>query len=207
MEITQTDRENAKKALKNFKVEKTEEEKFYCMCFSLLSPQTTFKSNLKVMAELRKQEFFRKDMIKATLLKILKPVRFYNNKARCLLELKHKWDDLTEMGVFNTKLDVAFHERCWKTEERRDILVEAIRGLGYKTASMFLRDLGYLDCAIIDTHILKYLNEKLPTTKKEYLRLEQLFNRKAEVMGMTPAELDVVVWMKYSNTPWEKIVY
>jgi N-glycosylase/DNA lyase len=134
MDITPQDRENAQMVLTNFKAKKTEIERFYSLCFALLSPQTTAKSNFKVMEELVKRGFFYKDSIdKATLLKILKPVRFYNNKTKWLLEMKNKWDEI-KAYIFDTN---------YSSSRPRDILVECIKGLGYKTASMFLRDIGY----------------------------------------------------------------
>ncbi|UCD45879.1 MAG: N-glycosylase, partial [Candidatus Bathyarchaeota archaeon] len=45
------------------------------------------------------------------------------------------------------------------SEDSRTWLVENVKGLGWKEASHFLRNVGYFDLAIIDRHILSNLRE------------------------------------------------
>jgi thermostable 8-oxoguanine DNA glycosylase len=84
--------------------------------------------------------------------------------------------------------------------------LEKIHGIGPKTARCFVmhtregsRHAG------IDTHILKWLKSlgyKTPTstpTGKSYYRLECIFLAIADLMEMSPADLDLAVWNAYSQ--------
>jgi len=87
--------------------------------------------------------------------------------------------------------------------ERRDFLAtyKGIKGVGYKEASHFLRNIGFSGYAILDKHILKTLNElKLientnpPTTRNRYLRIESRLKRLANDLGIDFDELDLLLW-------------
>jgi thermostable 8-oxoguanine DNA glycosylase len=76
-----------------------------------------------------------------------------------------------------------------------------------KAASHFLRNQGAQELAIIDVHILKFLEHPPPKNRREYLALEALFKARAQDTMLTPAELDVYLWKIYSKTPWADFVY
>ncbi len=85
--------------------------------------------------------------------------------------------------------------RDWLARERR------IKGLGYKEASHFLRNIGYKGYAILDKHILRSLAElgiiespQPPTTRARYLETEQRLKRFARDLGIDFDELDLVLW-------------
>ena len=87
--------------------------------------------------------------------------------------------------------------------ERRDWLVKEkrIKGLGYKEASHFLRNIGYKGYAILDKHILRSLaelkfivNPKPPNTRSKYLTVEKQFKLLAEKTKIDFDELDLVLW-------------
>ena len=84
--------------------------------------------------------------------------------------------------------------------ELREWLVENVKGLGYKEASHFLRNIGYEGLAIIDFHILRLLqrygliSEVKRSGKRRYLEIEDLLRRIAQEAGMTLAELDLYLW-------------
>jgi N-glycosylase/DNA lyase len=85
--------------------------------------------------------------------------------------------------------------RDWLAGERR------IKGLGYKEASHFLRNVGLSGYAIVDKHILRSLSElgvidspKPPTTRQRYLDTEQRMKRFAGEVGIDFDELDLVLW-------------
>jgi N-glycosylase/DNA lyase len=90
--------------------------------------------------------------------------------------------------------------------ERRDWLVDHIDGLGYKEASHFLRNIGYDDYAIIDSHILdlleRYHLRRRPKTltKKRYLNIERLLHTLARQADLTVAELDLYLWYLETGT-------
>lgn len=83
--------------------------------------------------------------------------------------------------------------------------LEQIHGIGFKTSRMFLlHTRPDVDVAVLDTHILKYLNSKgydaprtTPGSAKKYRILESAFLELAKDSGMTVAEFDLYLWNKY----------
>lgn len=104
---------------------------------------------------------------------------------------------ITEAIVFKDELETII-----RSQETyiRDWLVKNIRGLGYKEASHFLRNIGYKNYAIVDFHIVdllvKYnLIEKPKTmTKKKYLEIEGLLIDLGSKLDLNLAELDLYLW-------------
>ena len=87
--------------------------------------------------------------------------------------------------------------------ERRDWLVreKGIKGLGYKEASHFLRNIGYKGYAILDKHVLRCLAElkiiddpKPPNTRSKYLSVENRLKTLTEAVGIDFDEMDLVLW-------------
>jgi N-glycosylase/DNA lyase len=87
--------------------------------------------------------------------------------------------------------------------ERRDWLAQEkeIKGLGYKEASHFLRNVGIKGHAILDKHVMRCLAEigvvdsaKPPSTRTQYLDVEQKFLRFAKDIHINCDELDLVLW-------------
>ena len=88
-------------------------------------------------------------------------------------------------------------------EARRDWLVKEkrIKGLGYKEASHYLRNIGYKGYAILDKHILRSLAElgiiddpKPPNTRTKYLTVENQLKKLAAATEIDFDELDLVLW-------------
>lgn len=86
---------------------------------------------------------------------------------------------------------------------RRDWLVreKGIKGLGYKEASHFLRNIGLKGYAILDKHILRSLAElkiiddpKPPNTRSRYLSIEQKLKDFARRLKIDFDEMDLVLW-------------
>lgn len=87
--------------------------------------------------------------------------------------------------------------------ERRDWLAktQGIKGLGYKEASHFLRNIGLKGYAILDKHILRSLAETgiledpaPPSNRTKYLATEQKLKKFAETLEIDFEELDLVLW-------------
>ena len=87
--------------------------------------------------------------------------------------------------------------------ERRDWLVKekGIKGLGYKEASHFLRNIGFKGYAILDKHVLKCLAElkiipepKPPNTRSRYLTVEDKLRDLSERTKIDFDEMDLVLW-------------
>jgi len=87
--------------------------------------------------------------------------------------------------------------------EAREWLVGNVKGLGWKEASHFLRNVGYLDVAILDRHILSNLREHglIPDdgrglTKRRYLEYERVLGRVADRLGMPLGKMDLYLWYR-----------
>lgn len=87
--------------------------------------------------------------------------------------------------------------------ERRDWLAQEkqIKGLGYKEASHFLRNIGLKGYAILDKHVLRCLADlevidtpKPPTTRARYLATEEKLRSFAQDLRIDFEELDLVLW-------------
>jgi N-glycosylase/DNA lyase len=123
--------------------------------------------------------------------------RFPNSRARYIV---HTREYLKREFGFKLK-DMML--RLEDPLERRDFLAtyKGIKGVGYKEASHFLRNIGFSGYAILDKHILKTLNElklienaKPPTTRNKYLRIEGRLKRFANDLGIDFDELDLLLW-------------
>ncbi len=84
--------------------------------------------------------------------------------------------------------------------ELREWIVNNVKGIGFKEASHFLRNIGFKNSAIIDFHIIDLLTEhkiieRPKTLKKDiYLEIETKLKQLAEKTSLTLAELDLYLW-------------
>ena len=86
----------------------------------------------------------------------------------------------------------------------REWLVLNVKGLGYKEASHFLRNIGLgEDLAILDRHILRNLSllgvvESVPSSlgRKTYMEIEQKMKIFSEEVGIPLSHLDLLLWYK-----------
>jgi N-glycosylase/DNA lyase len=86
----------------------------------------------------------------------------------------------------------------------REWLVRNIKGLGYKEASHFLRNIGFGNqFAILDRHILRnlvYLDviQDIPASlsRSRYLQIEQKMAEFARNVRIPLAHLDLLLWYK-----------
>lgn len=115
--------------------------------------------------------------------------RYPDARARYIVKAREKIDDLKV--VLSSLRD---------DKQIREWLVENIDGVGYKEASHFLRNIGRLDVAIIDFHILDLLDRygviKKPKTltKKKYLEIEKILENISNQLNMKLGELDLYLW-------------
>jgi len=115
--------------------------------------------------------------------------RFPNIRANYIIKAREYQEQL--FSKINSLLD-HFELREW--------LVKNIKGLGYKEASHFLRNIGFTEFAIIDFHIVDLLTkfdliEKPKTlSKAKYLKIEKLLGEIAKELNLNLAELDLYMW-------------
>jgi N-glycosylase/DNA lyase len=107
--------------------------------------------------------------------------------------LQKEWD------LQITKLVESFQDRI----ELRDFFAtsKGIKGIGYKEASHFLRNIGFKGYAILDKHVLRSLHElgvihspKPPTSRKKYLEIEAKMKKFAEQIAIDFDDLDLLLW-------------
>jgi len=174
------------KRLNDFK-QLNEEDLFYELCFCLLTPQCPAKKADAIVGELKRADFKNKNIDPH---KFLKTTRFHNNRARYFLEMKSKYRFI-EQQLKNIK----------GAEEKRDFLVENVKGIGLKEAGHFLRNTGHEDLAILDRHILKHLAElkvidEIPKTltEKKYFEIEEKFKKFSDRVKIPMDHLDLLFW-------------
>lgn len=115
--------------------------------------------------------------------------RFPNTRAK-FIYLSRKYKNNIKEKLQENKTDL----------EKREWLVKNIKGLGYKEASHFLRNIGCKDLAIIDFHIIDILEKnKLITkpktiTKTKYLEIEEILKKLGKKVNLNLAELDLYLW-------------
>jgi N-glycosylase/DNA lyase len=106
---------------------------------------------------------------------------------------------MCENRAFAKGLSVAL-EGISGERQKREWLAANVKGLGFKEASHFLRNIGFENLAIIDFHIVDLLEregliERPKTmTKKRYLEIEAVLEGLAKRLGMSLAELDLYLW-------------
>ena len=89
------------------------------------------------------------------------------------------------------------------SQARRDRLAKekGIKGLGYKEASHYLRNIGFKGYAILDKHVLRCLAElkiiddpKPPNTRSKYLMVEEKLKTLTDKARIDFDEMDLVLW-------------
>ena len=168
-------------------------EYFYELVYCLLTPQSSAVNAAKVVERLKEAGFLWTDIDPSEILAGKEHyIRFHNTKARHLIEAKRTLPGiLAALGEGSSPPEM----RAW--------FVRNVKGLGWKEASHFLRNIGYRNLAILDRHILKNLRRHriiraLPKslTPARYRSIEGKFRRFAEEVGIPMDELDLLFWSR-----------
>ncbi len=124
--------------------------------------------------------------------------------ARKLKQLGHRYPNARAEYIVNARQHMRSIKNLFdkfNDEKRlREWLVKNVKGLGYKEASHFLRNIGYKNLAIIDFHIIDVLVkhdivEKPKTlTRRKYLEIEDILRKIAVRLELNLAELDLYLW-------------
>ena len=167
---------------------------FYELVYCFMTPQSSAANSAQAQAMLMAYNFQNADVDPERLPHQKEYyIRFHKTKARLLIAMKQRYNEILQK-VSNG--ESAFEKRKW--------LAENVKGIGYKEATHFLRNVGLNDgLAILDRHILKNLKRHgairtLPKTltKKKYLSLERRFQQFARDIGIPIDELDLLFWSK-----------
>ncbi|GAB4431247.1 MAG: N-glycosylase/DNA lyase [bacterium] len=188
-----------KERLKEFEEvwqQRDNERIFEELCYCILTANTSAEMGIRVLRAVK--PFLLKDDTNSLSARLHShSCRFYNMRARFICEtrdfLKHKCN-----------LDLVALISSFKTaEERRNFFAKTkeIKGIGYKEASHFLRNIGFKGYAILDKHILNtmcefnIICEKPKTlTPKRYLMIEEQLKNFSEQIGIDFDELDLLIW-------------
>ena len=134
---------------------------------------------------------------------------FNGNKGRRYQYSKSKSNYIVRTAIEiyqnnNTNLKgILMH--CQNEYEARDILREKAIGIGYKQASLFLRNISYSEnMAILDSHIIRYMvlsdmvennaNLRL-SNRNDYIKLENTLCEYAILNDKSISTLDIAIWV------------
>lgn len=176
------------------KLREPEEELFAELGFCLFTPQSKALSCDRAMSTLKQCGLLMKGSRREVSEK-MHGVRFRNQKAGYLVEAR-----AVLLGKKESLKDAVSGSS--NSADLREWLVKNVRGLGYKEASHFLRNVGRgEDLAILDRHVLKNLVtygvlEEVPRslTRKRYLDIENKMRAFSKEIGVSMEELDLLFW-------------
>jgi N-glycosylase/DNA lyase len=191
-------RPQIKKRLSEFKLVygKSEQDVFAELCFCIFTPQAKAITCESAVRKLKSGGLLLKgtcDEIRSC----LGGVRFPNNKAKYLIEARKLFSNGKGLKL-RDKLDTK------DPRKTRDWLVKNVKGIGYKEASHFLRNIGLgKDLAILDRHILKNLkrygvikNIPVALSRKEYLKIEKRMKDFFKQLNIPMEEMDLLFWSR-----------
>jgi N-glycosylase/DNA lyase len=172
-------------------------ELFMELVFCLLTPQSKARQSGRALQRLLDGDCLfcgEYDEIRGR----LNIVRFRNKKAAYILEAREMF--CSDNGVDFRKYIEGFAS---VPELRRDI-AGRVKGIGFKEASHFLRNIGLgRDIAILDRHILKNLAKlgvikSVPSamTNRHYLEIESAMKDFSRNSGIPLDHLDFVLWYR-----------
>ena len=179
----------------NVFIKGSDEAIFAELAFCIFTPQSKALSCWKAVNILHDKNILFKGSVN-NIAKNINNVRFQNNKAKFLVEARNKFTINGQLNIkevlksFNNPLDL----RKW--------IIDNIKGIGYKEAGHFLRNIGLvLDLAIFDRHILRNLKfynaiEEVPSTltSKIYLDIEQKMINFCKNINIPMAHMDLLMW-------------
>lgn len=174
-----------------------DEEIFTELAFCILTPQSKARTCWDAILKLKKNDLLFQGTVEQTK-PYLNCARFKNKKAHYLVETR-------TLFMQNGKISIKFRISTFdSTYACRDWFVENIRGLGYKEASHFLRNIGLGEnIAILDRHVLRNLAmigliEDIPNSmsRKKYLEIERKMAEFAKQIHIPLSHLDLLFWYK-----------
>ncbi|MCU0650748.1 MAG: N-glycosylase/DNA lyase [Candidatus Omnitrophica bacterium] len=164
------------------------------LCFCILTPQSKAVKCDEIIRKLKETKLLFEGDAKQ-ISPHVKGARFYKNKTGYLVTAR---EHLSHGGRIRIKDKIDSKDPV----STREWLVKNIKGIGYKEASHFLRNIGLgEDLAILDVHILRNLKamgviSEIPKslTKKRYLEIEEKLRRFSKDCGIPAGHLDILFW-------------
>lgn len=165
------------------------------LAFCILTPQSKAFSCDEAIKQLKRGGLLLRGNAKEIALVLSKKTRFHNRKAEYLVLAREKLgkDDFAALG----RMTFGGSERS-----SRVALLKTVKGIGWKEASHYLRNVGRgRSIAILDRHVLKNLVRhgaigSLPKslTPKKYLAIEEEMEGFCRKTGIPMAHLDLLFW-------------
>ncbi len=173
-----------------------EEDIFRELVFCILTPQSKAEICWKTVKNLEDKNLLLEGTFEE-ILDELKNVRFRYKKAGYILNAREKF---LRNGRIKIK-EIVESKNILGTRER---IVKEVKGVGYKEASHFLRNVGFgKEIAILDRHILKNLKvfgviNKIPMnlSRKKYLEIEKKMKILSKNINIPLLHLDFVLWYR-----------
>jgi N-glycosylase/DNA lyase len=178
--------------------EKGDRAIFEELCYCILTAGSSAKMGMRTVTAL-------KDILRSGSEKELQQraqahrLRFSRLRPSYIYHTREYLDEVC--GLKLKRLIGSFDSR----HERRDFFAKnkGVKGLGYKEASHFLRNIGFPGYAILDKHILNSLREMgvigprmRSTTRAGYLAIEMKLAQFAKEIGIDMDHLDLLLWSR-----------
>ena len=181
------------------KIDKNDDERiFEELCFCILTANTSAEMGMKAIDKIR--DLLMEGRVEEMSKNLEGIYRFNNLRPAYIMHTRNYLkNDL------NFKLKEKIESLRYSREELRDFFAfnEGIKGLGYKEASHFLRNIGFKGYAILDKHILNSLFEfgvieelKRPSTREKYREIEQKMVLFSNEIRIPMDELDLLLWSR-----------
>ena len=200
-------------------VNKNDDERiFEELCFCIFTANTSAEMGLKAVDAVRillingTQEEMTKHLEGIYRFNVLRPSYIIHTreylKNNFNFKLKNKIESLkNSKGIFGVpKISKKFSSTLKENPiELRNFFAfnKGIKGLGYKEASHFLRNIGFKGYAILDKHILNSLLEfniidkiKTPLTSKVYYEIEEKMKLFSNEIKIPMDDLDLLLWSR-----------
>lgn len=167
------------------------------LSFCILTPQSKALNAWQAITNLKENNLIFTGSAEE-MVEYLNIVRFKNNKSKFLVALR---EQMTKNGEIITK---DFFSSIPTTFEKREWIVKNIKGMSYKEAGHFLRNVGFgSEVAILDRHILRNLVkleviDEIPKTlsPKIYLEIEKKMKEYCDFVKIPMDEMDLLLWYK-----------
>lgn len=167
---------------------KSPAEIFKELCFCILTANFSAEKSIRIQSKIGDGFLNLSESMLAEKLRALNH-RYPEIRAKYIVEARKIINLLWK--ILNSSLD---------GKSIREWLVKNVKGIGYKEASHFLRNIGFMNLAIIDFHIINVLSKygliKRPKTltRRRYLEIEGLLSKIADKTGLSLGELDLYLW-------------
>ena len=201
-EVYKKFRNDIDEAIKGYASTIDYEEKDYFaeIAFCILTPQSKARNAWSAIEKLKENGLLYTGT-EEEIVNYLNVVRFKNNKAKYLIELR---DLMTRNGKLDSKNIL---KEIGDVFEKRNWILKNIKGMGLKEAAHVLRNLGYgRYLAILDRHVLKNLKElgvikEIPKTltPKIYFEIEEKMKEYSKYVNIPMDALDLVFWSQQAG--------